>query len=321
MRECFLVGAYCNTESRLKELRQCIINLNKFNLPIIISSHYTLPEDIIKDVDGFIYDPDNEILYQKDFNKYKSGFWCFYEDENIRIDKAFDFHHDYAFWTQIRNGFSLAKMKNYDMCYFIDFDVELDSETFLELKEGSKGYDSCSYPLMEYMNMVIFSCNPTIGLKVTESIPTFYDYFYNKPGQTNVEKVFYDLLVKNNAKINLIPKILVEKKNFSNFSSALNYFNNNYFIYNDKKIVAGIIPCCDSNGGLYLFMTIVNNEHNFNIYIEYNGDFIKYNNRLMYLGQVSDLMTINIYADGKLFYNKHIEDIETFKRMNVIKIK
>ena len=166
MKECFLIGAYCHTEERLNELKRCLIHLKTHNLPILISSHYTLPADVIKDVDGFVYDPDNEILYQKDFEKYQTGFWHFYEDNIIRIDKAFDFHHDYAFWTQLRNGFALAKNKGYDMVYFLDFDVELDDETFYELRDGVKNYDCCSYPLYDFMYLVVFSCNPSVGLKV-----------------------------------------------------------------------------------------------------------------------------------------------------------
>lgn len=78
-----------------------MVNLKKYNLPILISSHYTLPAEIIKSVDGFVYDPDNEILYQKDFVKYQTGFWYFYENDRIRIDKAFDFHHDMLFGLKL----------------------------------------------------------------------------------------------------------------------------------------------------------------------------------------------------------------------------
>lgn len=320
MKECFLIGAYCHTEERLNELKRCLFNLKRHNLPILISSHYTLPADIIQSVDGFVYDPDNEILYQKDFEKYQTGFWYFYEDNNIRIDKAFDFHHDYAFWTQLRNGFALAKNKGFDMCYFLDFDVELDDETFNEIRTGSIGYDSCFYPLSDFMYLVTFACNPEIGLKVTETKPTFYDYFYNKPGQTNCEKVFYKELLKLNAKLNLIPKQLTDKPNFQNFTSALNYTNNNYFIEKDKKIVAGIVPCCTEDNDLYLFFNLKENN-NFIIYVEYNGRFFQIDKLLNFLGKITDNSVINIYGNGKLFYTKQIDDSEQFKKMNIIKIK
>jgi len=318
MKECFLIGAYCHTEERLNELKRCLENLKRHNLPILISSHYTLPAEIIKSVDGFVYDPDNEILYQKDFEKFQTGFWYFYEDNSIRIDKAFDFHHDYAFWTQLRNGFALAKNKGFDMVHFLDFDVELDDETFDELREGVKGYDSCSYPLSDFMYLVVFSCNPAIGLKVTEKFPTFHDYFFNKPGETNCEKVFHRGLLENNAKLNLIPKNLVEKTNFKNFTSALNYINNNYFI-DGKKLIAGIFPCCQ-NDDLYLWSNILDNTNNFTIYIEYDGRFFKREDRLVSLGRVKN-KSVNIYADGHLFYTKNIEDVDLFKRMNILKIK
>ena len=319
MKECFLIGAYCHTEERLSELRRCLLNLKKHNLPILISSHYTLPEEIIKQVDGFVYDPANEILYQKDFEKYKSGFWYWYEDSYVRIDKAFDFHHDYAFWTQLRNGFALAKHRGFDMVYFMDFDVELDDETFNELREGSKNYDSCSYPLDDFMYLVVFSCKPELALKITETYPTFYDYFYNKPGETNCENVFFKELIKNNGKLNLIQKNLRDKKNFQNFTSTLNYINNNYFIDNNR-LIAGIIPCVDQNDNVYLWFNVLDNLSNFSLYVEYDGLFFKREQRLMLLGKINNKQ-LNIYANGKLFYTKEIENTDSFKKMNRIQIK
>lgn len=207
------------------------------------------------------------------------------------------------------------------MTYFLDFDVELDDETFQEIRNGSIGYDSCSYPLSDFMYLVVFSCNPTIGLKVTESLPTFHDYFYNKPGETNVEKVFHRGLLANGGKLNLIQKILPDKPNFQNFTSALNYINNNYFIDN-KKLIAGIFPCCDYDYNLYLFLDVKENLNNFSLYIEYDGQFLKMNEGLLtLLGKLKSGKSVNVYADGKLFYTKYIEDAEVFKNLNVIKIK
>lgn len=319
MKECFLIGAYCHTEERLNELKRCLTNLRKHNLPILISSHYTLPADIIKSVDGFVYDPANEILYSKDFEKYNTGFWFSYEDNKIRIDKVFDFHHDYAFWTQLRNGYALAKNKGFDMAYFLDFDVELDDETFNEIRNGSIGYDSCFYPLGDYMYLIAFSCNPDLGLKVTESIPTFYDYFYNKRGDTNVEKIFHRGLVFNNTHLNMIPKNLLDRKNFQNFTSALNYTNNNFFI-DGKKLIAGILACVDDNDNLYFFSNIIDNPHNFTIFVEYNGEFYKRTDKLTYIGQLEN-KPINAYANGKLFYTRNIEDVDFFRRTNILRIK
>lgn len=274
---------------------------------------------MIQSVDGFVYDPSNEILYQKDFEKYHSGFWFYYNDNNVSISKSFDFHHDYAFWTQLRNGFALAKNKGFDMVYFLDFDVELDDETFMEIRNGSIGYDSCSYPLSEYMYLVVFSCNPSIGLKATESIPTFYDYFYDKSGETNVEKVFYNKLLENNGRINLIPKNLIDKPNFQNFTSTLNYYNNNYFI-DGKKIIAGIFPCVGQDDNLYLWAKILKNTDNISIYVEYDGEFHKRTDNLTLLGKLKNT-SVNVYGNGKLFYTKYIDDIELFKKMNHVNIK
>ena len=136
MKECFVIAAYCDTKEKENNLIKNIANLKKFNLPIILSSHSILNENILQSVDAFIYESYNEVLHQKDFFKMNSGFWYYYENNSILINKAFDFHHDYAFWSLNRNGFSIAKSRNFDIGYFMDFDIELDDDTFDELKNG-----------------------------------------------------------------------------------------------------------------------------------------------------------------------------------------
>lgn len=322
-KECFLIGAYCNTKDKINVLKKTLNHLKKYDLPIIISSHYKLPVDIIESIDGFIYDPSNEILYQKDFNKLNSGFWYHYEDDTIKINKAFDFHHDYAFWTQLRNGFGLAKNKGFDIVYFLDFDVDLDDDTFIEMKNGIVGYDFCSYPLYDFSYLLVFACKTEVGYNVTCSFSTFKDYFYNKPGQTNCEKVFYNELLRINSSINLIQNKLTDKTNFQNFTSFLNYYNNNYFI-DSHKLVAGIMPLCNSDvndNNLYLWCNILENNDNLKIYVEYNGEFIKIVNTLTKLSELKSNTEINLYANCKMFYTRTIEDSLQFKNMNYFRYK
>lgn len=321
-KECFLIGAYCNTEHRLNELKRCLLNLQKYDLDILISSHYPIPAEIQKQVKGFVYNSNNEILYQKDFDEYKSGFWFFYEDSNLRIDKAFEFHHDYAFWTQVRDGYTLAKNLGYDKVYFLDFDVELDSETFYEIKNGSKDFDVCAFPLYDFMYLIFFSCNVDVGIKVTTSFKSFYDYFYNKPGQTNCEKVFFNKLNEYNAKINLLQKNILDKPNFQNFTSSLNYTNNNFFV-GDLKIVGGIFLCSDENSNLYLILYEVNSP--VALTIEYlDQKYVVMSNlsvQPIKLEKIVENSVVNIYANDILFYTKEIKNIDSFIKMNKIKFE
>ena len=321
MKECFVIAAYCDTKEKENKLVKNIANLKKFNLPIILSSHSILNENILQSVDVFVYESYNEVLYQKDFNKMNSGFWYYYDNNDISIRKAFDFHHDYAFWSLVKNGFSIAKNRNFDIAYFMDFDIEMDNETFEELKNGLINNDICSYPLDNIMYTVIFSGKVDKVLNVLNSQTNFHDYFYNKPGQTNCERVFYEEVIRRNYKLNLIQKNLTDKPNFK-FSSALNY-TDNIFKINKSKIVGGIFPLCneEDKDNLYLWCNILENNDNIKIHVEYCGNFIQVVSNIMQIGKLEDNSYVKLYGNGSLFYSKYIEDKNQFKNMNFFKFK
>lgn len=321
MKECFVVAAYCDTKEKEDNLVKNIQNLKKFNLPIILSSHSTLNENIINSVDVFVYESYNEVLYQKDFQKMNSGFWYYYDNDAISIRKAFDFHHDFAFWSLVKNGFSMAKNRNFDVAYFMDFDVDMDFQTFDELSKGLINSDICSYPLGNIMYTVIFSGKVDKVLNVLNSQTNFNDYFYNKPGKTNCERVFYEEVIRRNYKLNLIPKKLTDKPNFK-FSSALNYTDNIFKIGN-SRIVGGVFPLCnqDDNDNLYLWCNILENNDNIKIYVEYCGHFIQVISSIMRIGQLKNDSYVKLYANGKLFYSRYIEDRNQFKNMNFFNFK
>ena len=46
MKECFVITTYCNTLSRVEELKKCINNLKHFNIDILVHAHYPLDLEI-----------------------------------------------------------------------------------------------------------------------------------------------------------------------------------------------------------------------------------------------------------------------------------
>ena len=60
---CFLITTYCENESKLKILKDCILNLKeKSNLDILLYNHHTIPESIEKLVNYSVYDYSNPIF-------------------------------------------------------------------------------------------------------------------------------------------------------------------------------------------------------------------------------------------------------------------
>ena len=66
---------------------------------------------------------------------------------------------------------------------------------------------------------------------------------------------------------------------------------------------------------------MVENNDNLKIYVEYNGEFIKIVNTLTKLSELKSNTEINLYANGKMFYTRTIENSLQFKNMNYFRYK
>ncbi len=126
MKKSVVILSHCNTQEKLKILQDNIFKLkNNFSLDIILTSHISLPQDIVDSVDYFVYDKSNPILGWPQRGMF---FWKVYETS---LHKAYlnYIHPDYG-WTvfnQINLGGSIALSKQYDLNYFINYDLNIDS--------------------------------------------------------------------------------------------------------------------------------------------------------------------------------------------------
>jgi len=59
-KKIMIVDVYATTEDKLNLLRKCIASVKNLGYPIMIVSHCTLPEDIVKSVEYHLFDADNQ---------------------------------------------------------------------------------------------------------------------------------------------------------------------------------------------------------------------------------------------------------------------
>ena len=205
----FIVDCWIDTESKENDLISLIKRLKEFDIPILLAGHYPVKPEIQNMVDYFLYDKDNPLLLRNEFREYDvaSGRWS--QMDNCKIENFVEFHHDYAIWTTMKNAFNFANYLGKKYIHFLEYDNLIDTyqyrQTFLE---QSRNYDAILYEyrpnsvfgLDEYCATFIFTIKTDVGLNMINQIKDKEDYFTDKPGGWQLERVFLKCLknVTNN---------------------------------------------------------------------------------------------------------------------------
>jgi len=109
-----IIDAYAITEDKLTILRKCIESVKKMGGDIMLVSHCSFPEDIIKSVNYYIFDSDNRFNDNNVFG-YQLG-------ENIKIEKNIYKSHEFTIVKSMRNAMNMAHQLNYEYFQFTEFD-------------------------------------------------------------------------------------------------------------------------------------------------------------------------------------------------------
>ncbi len=124
-----IIDCYVNTDEKISILERSIEQLKKTGEHILLVAHCTIPDHIIKMVNYFIYDKDNEF---NEKNLYLS--WYDYNstyDLNINLSTPGVLPpikgHEFPIIKSMRNAFNFANYFDYEYFYFIEFDNYFDS--------------------------------------------------------------------------------------------------------------------------------------------------------------------------------------------------
>ena len=126
----FIVDVYATSEAKLNLLRNCINSVKNLGCPIMIVSHCTIPEDIVKLVDYHIYDADNT------FNGNHTYSFKRYEDVYLRQNNIKS--HEFPIIRAMRLSIEAAKSLGYENFYFGEFDHEYSNNGIRQLIQIEK---------------------------------------------------------------------------------------------------------------------------------------------------------------------------------------
>ncbi len=328
----FVIDSWPNTPEKEDTLVELINKIKVFNIPIILCGHYPIKPEIQNMVDYFIFDKNNDVLYEKDFEKYgiNSDRWT--ETNTYKLTNKIDFHHDYAIWLTMKNAFNLANQLGKKYIHFLEYDNLPDEtqyrQSFLEYIQNQVGYDAIIQEYDEgstklnnpYSATYIFSIKTNVALNVINQINSKEEYF-NQPNGWQLEKVFYQSLKKITNNI-LISKYIPNENELNIFAA----WNRDGIFKDGVNIQTYLGVDVDNNLYVHFIPQIggKNAKENYLIEVEYdsNSNFYtinKNNYHLEKIGEYKHGKTINVYHKGILIYSQYLnEEKDEFRRKNFL---
>jgi autotransporter strand-loop-strand O-heptosyltransferase len=327
----FVLDTWPNTPEKEQDLIECISRLREFaGIPILLVSHYAIKPEIQKLVDYYIFDKENPLLLNSEFEDHSvsSGRWTRFAD--YQVDNAMPYHHDYAIWTSMTIAFNFCKFLGKKMIHFMEYDNLIDTFQYRQaFLEKSKLHDAIIYEYHEgssvdtqlspFMATFIFSIKTDIAVKMMDQIKTKREYFTNKPKGWQLERVFLEYLRKFTTNIGHTEYIAN-----SNELNTQAVWNRDGILRDDGKFQ--IYPAASDNGNLYLHLISGFHEEkadsDYLLEVRY-GKFVKFvtlqkdGYSLVDLGKYQKGLTATVNYLGKSVYSEFLQnDLSDFIVMN-----
>ena len=286
MKEIIIIGAYADTDEKIRTLDNLILFLKKHNKTILLSSHLTVPSFIIKNVDYFIYDKENKMITDKKYFGY-----VYYQDDFIEIytRNAGTYNTSLAVLRIISNGVVLSKSLGYNVIHYMEYDTELNDIS--EINE----------------NFEILNKNEISSIGYKENIQMLGNYFC-----FNIDKLDYERFVYNEKKIKeLILENGICETLVYNYLLKAETFLKDYKLIRDNNFKTQLVQSGSLNWGLIFeynnnfFVFCYNNLQNqiiFNVLVDnksYNFWLSPNTYRMIQIKE--DAQYIKIFGNNRLY--------------------
>lgn len=323
----FVVDCWPDNKEKENVLIQLLNRLKVFNCPIILCGHYPVTPEIQKLADYYLYDSNNDVLLEKDFEEYgvHSDSWVNFND--YKLTNKIDFHHDYAIWLTMKNAFALVKKLGKKHIHFLEYDNLPDEVQYRQsFMEYIGNYDVVIHEYFEgstreenpYCATYIFSIKTDVALEMISKINSKEEYFKNKPNRWQLEKVFYQTLSDMGARM-FVSKYIPNEDELNIFAA----WNRNGIVKGGTRIRTNLGV---DNGQLFIHFISGFHERPADkdylleiIYDDYKK-FItlkKGEYKLERLGEYIQGKNVNVYHQGMEVFSQELkDDVEEFTRKN-----
>jgi hypothetical protein len=222
-----IVLSYADNDFRKKLLKGC---LESIKTQTILSSHYPIDTEFQLLTDWSIYERENPLLFNKDFNKYGLSFYTWRIDSNgVKHTKEYEYEHSYAVYKLIEIGVKHAKSMGKKYINIVNYDYEVMDDVLMEhLSYLKNGYDMVFYKQKDGVSYStgFFSGNVDSLMLFFNKIKSFDEFYSNKSPNMLFEYRVYEFYKNSELKIKefdiieLSNRVKVDQEGILDFSNS-----------------------------------------------------------------------------------------------------
>ena len=218
-KESVVVLSHADTDEKIRTLNRCVISLKNQGYFIILSSHISVPDSILKSVDYFICETDNPVINHDEYHLYSDTipiYYLRYPDFNLTY--YIDFNHGYAALRLIKNGADISLANGFSKTHFVNYDYIIDDFDLLDShSEILNESDIATYGWNpeRSINSGLFSARTQEVIKSIDKIKSKKDYFKYK-GVIILEDLLYECFNESQLKIDIQDIAKIKEKNYVN---------------------------------------------------------------------------------------------------------
>lgn len=129
-KDCIVIGTYPIHDVATQITKEAILHAKKFNIPIILTSHCPIPNELQELVDYCVVDKNNIMTYHTWYKRAWYNHLPFYADINLRAEGN-HIYHGPAAYCNYYNGIMVADTLGFDNVYCWNYDVWITDEDFI----------------------------------------------------------------------------------------------------------------------------------------------------------------------------------------------
>ena len=324
----FVIDSWPDNESKENDLVNLIKQLKVYNIPILLTGHYAIKPEIQKMVDYYLYDKNNPVLFNNEFDDYgvNSARWTNLGE--MVVNNYYPFHHDYAIWETMRNAFNFCDYLGKKFIHFMEYDNLPDIVQYRQaFLERIKDFDAILYEYDEdsiskgYSSAYIFSIRTDVGMKAIDTIKSREEYFINKPDGWQLEKTLLKAIKSVTNRVHISEYLPNDEELNTQAVWARDGINRNggrFQIYlavdaQDSLYLHAISGFYEKKADKHYLLEVNYGDHE-KFHILKKDDYLT-----EYLGKYKKGTWVRVYYEGIEVYKEFLGDnVENFRKFNTI---